>query len=82
VEASELLEPFQWLKTGEPGELTDSARAQIRHEVADVLVCLIRLSDKLNIDLAAAVAEKMNLNRAKYPVEKARGDARKYTEYP
>jgi len=70
VEAAELLEPFQWLK-----------REHVRLEMADVLVYLVRLADKLDVDLAAAVTEKMALNRAKYPADKARGDARKYTEY-
>ena len=55
---------------------------QVRHEMADVLVYLIRLADKLDVDLHAAVLEKMVLNRAKYPADKVRGDARKYDEYP
>src|SRR4051812_48722163 len=81
VEASELLEPFQWLKTGESAELDEATRERIRHEMADVLVYLIRLADKLDVDLDAAVREKMALNREKYPADKARGSVRKYTEY-
>jgi NTP pyrophosphatase (non-canonical NTP hydrolase) len=81
VEAAELLEPFQWLASGEATELTDSKRDQVRHEMADVLIYLIRLADKLDVDLPAAVHEKVSLNRAKYPIEKVRGDARKYNEY-
>ena len=53
-----------------------------RHEMADVLVYLVRLADKLDVDLNAAVRDKMVLNRAKYPADKVRGDARKYSEYP
>jgi len=53
----------------------------VRHEMADVLVYLVRLADKLDVDLFAAVQEKMVLNRAKYPAEQVRGDARKYHEY-
>jgi NTP pyrophosphatase (non-canonical NTP hydrolase) len=79
VEAAELLEPFQWLTTG--AELRDTKREQVRHEMADVLIYLICLADKLNIDLSAAVRDKLALNRAKYPPEKVRGDARKYDEY-
>lgn len=82
VEAAELLEHFQWLKTGERAELGEAKAAQVRHEMADVLVYLIRLADKLDVDLAAAVTEKMVLNRAKYPADKVRGDPRKYNEYP
>ena len=81
VEAAELLEPFQWLATGTANELTDTKLAHVRHEMADVLVYLICLADKLNVDLPAAVRHKLALNRTKYPAEKVRGDARKYDEY-
>jgi dCTP diphosphatase len=82
VEAAELLEHFQWLKDGSAEELGADKVTQVRHEMADVLVYLVRLADKLDIDLQAAVEEKMILNRAKYPADKVRGDARKYHEYP
>lgn len=81
VEAAELLEPFQWLKTGDGEELTSSARTQVRHEMADVFVYLIRLADRLDIDLVSAVREKLEHNKAKYPADRVRGDARKYDEY-
>ena len=81
VEAAELLEHFQWLQTGSKEELNETKFEQVRHEMADVLVYLIRLADKLNVDLSAAVVEKMEINRAKYPADKVRGDARKYSEY-
>jgi NTP pyrophosphatase (non-canonical NTP hydrolase) len=81
VEAAELLEHFQWLQTGQAEELGDGKLEQVRHEMADVLVYLVRLADKLNVDLMAAVQEKMVLNRAKYPADLVRGDARKYHEY-
>ena len=81
VEAAELLEHFQWLKHGQADELGADKLEQVRHEMADVLVYLVRLADKLNVDLMAAVEEKMVLNRAKYPAELVRGDARKYDEY-
>ncbi|CAN7529607.1 nucleotide pyrophosphohydrolase [Variovorax paradoxus] len=81
VEAAELLEHFQWLQTGGKSELNEERLEQIRHEMADVLVYLIRLADKLDVDLAAAVVEKMTINRAKYPADRVRGDARKYSEY-
>jgi len=81
VEAAELLENFQWLNTGNRDELSDARFEQVRHEMADVLVYLIRLADKLDVDLPLAVTEKMALNRIKYPADRVRGDARKYTEY-
>ena len=82
VEAAELLEHFQWLNTGTQEELGADKLVQVRHEMADVLVYLVLLADRLDVDLGAAVEEKMALNRAKYPAEKVRGDARKYHEYP
>jgi NTP pyrophosphatase (non-canonical NTP hydrolase) len=81
VEAAELLEHFQWLQHGRPEELGADKLVEVRHEMADVLVYLVRLADKLDVDLMAAVEEKMVLNRAKYPADKVRGDARKYHEY-
>lgn len=81
VEAAELLEHFQWLQAGRADELGAGKLNEVRHEMADVLVYLVRLADKLDVDLFAAVEEKMVLNRAKYPAELVRGDARKYHEY-
>jgi dCTP diphosphatase len=82
VEAAELLEHFQWLERGDAAELGTAKLEQVRQEMADVLVYLVRLADKLDVDLNAAVRDKMVLNRAKYPADKVRGDARKYSEYP
>jgi NTP pyrophosphatase (non-canonical NTP hydrolase) len=81
VEAAELLEHFQWLQHGRADELGQDKLAEVRHEMADVLVYLVRLADKLDVDLMAAVQEKMVINRAKYPADLVRGDARKYHEY-
>jgi NTP pyrophosphatase (non-canonical NTP hydrolase) len=81
VEAAELLEPFQWLATGDQGELTSRQLTNIRHEMADVLIYLLRLADKFNVELSTAVREKLDLNALKYPVAQVKGDARKYDEY-
>jgi NTP pyrophosphatase (non-canonical NTP hydrolase) len=81
VEASELLEPFQWLNSGVKEELGDRKLNQIRHEMADVLLYLVRLADKLEVDLYQAALEKLELNDKKYPAAMVRGDARKYSEY-
>lgn len=81
VEAAELLEHFQWLKDGRAEELGPDKLQEVRHEMADVLVYLVRLADKLDVDLLGAVQDKMVLNRAKYPADLVRGDARKYYEY-
>ncbi|MFL9897910.1 nucleotide pyrophosphohydrolase [Paraburkholderia fungorum] len=81
VEASELLEPFQWLTSGDKSELDEGKQTAIRHEMADVLLYLVRLADKLDVDLYQACLEKIDINHAKYPAEKVRGDSRKYSDY-
>lgn len=80
VEASELAEIFQWLtETESQTVMQDAGKAkQVRDEVADVLFYLLRLSDRLGIDVEAAFFEKMEQNRAKYPIEKSKGTAAKY----
>lgn len=67
VEAAELLEHFQWLSQEESRNLTPATKAEVAHELADVLIYLTRLADQLDIDLLAAAAEKMILNAQKYP---------------
>lgn len=80
VEAAELLEPFQWLSEEQSRRLTAEQSAAVREEMADVLLYLIRLADKLDVDLAEAAREKIIRNSVRYPVEKVRGSSRKYTE--
>ena len=80
VEAAELLEHFQWLKEGTRPELTVEGLAEVREEMADVLLYLVRLADRLEVDLLSAARDKLELNAQKYPVDKARGSSRKYTE--
>ena len=80
VEAAELLEHFQWLPDLESAALPVETRAKIREELADVLLYLIRLADKLDVDLAAAAVDKMSVNAKKYPIHKARGTSKKYTD--
>jgi dCTP diphosphatase len=81
VEVAELVEHFQWLRTGELDELDERKRDGIRHEMADVLLYLVQLADRTGVDLRAAALEKLRLNGEKYPAEKVKGDARKYDEY-
>ena len=78
VEAAELLEPFQWLTDEQSRSLPPATRAAVEEELADVLLYLVRLADKLDVDLAAAARAKIARNGEKYPVEKARGSSRKY----
>jgi len=78
VEAAELLEPFQWLTDETAGSLPPQTLAAVEEEMADVLLYLVRLADKLDVDLAAAARAKIVRNGEKYPVDKARGSSRKY----
>jgi NTP pyrophosphatase (non-canonical NTP hydrolase) len=80
VEASELMEHFQWLTEEQSKQLGDTKKTDVSHEMADVLIYLIRLADKLDVDLVAAATENIALNAKKYPVEKAKGIMKKYTE--
>jgi len=78
VEAAELLEPFQWLTDEQSLALPPEARAAVEEEMADVLLYLVRLADRLDVDLAAAAHAKIARNGEKYPVDKSRGSSRKY----
>src|SRR6185437_14836933 len=76
VEAAELLEHFQWLTEAQSVELSPEARSRVGQELADVLLYLIRLADKLAHALIACAREKLRGNAEKYPVDKARGSAK------
>ena len=82
VEAGELLEHFQW-RSPSADELRADPRKyeEVRDEVADVFMYAMLLADKLGFDVLAASRAKLAKNRAKYPVEKARGNPKKYTEH-
>ena len=77
-EAGELIEHFQWLTEEQSRNLPPVTRDAVALEMADVLLYLVRLADKLGVDLAAVADRKMALNAAKYPVDEFRGSARKY----
>ena len=80
VEVAELVEHFQWL-TEDQSYIKDPEKVEkIKNEIGDVLIYLTRLSDKLGIDPLAAAKTKMMVNERKYSVDKAKGNAKKYTE--
>lgn len=80
LEASELLEHFQWKTFEESERHAVESKAEIADEVADVAVYLIELCDNLGIDLEFAILSKLQKNAAKYPAAKSRGSAKKYTD--
>jgi dCTP diphosphatase len=79
VEAAELLEPFQWLTAEQSLQLSAEQHEAVRQEIADVLIYLTRLADVLDIDLLEAAADKLAINARKYPVDRAHGNANKYS---
>lgn len=81
IEAAELMEEFHWLTPEQSGQLPPEKLEPVRHEMADVLVYLVLLADKLGIDLIAAAAEKIAINARKYPADSVRGKATKYDKY-
>jgi dCTP diphosphatase len=80
IEAAELLEHFQWGTLEESATIAEEKREEISEEIADVAIYLIELADNLEIDLVEAIHRKIDRNEGKYPVEKSRGTAKKYTE--
>jgi NTP pyrophosphatase (non-canonical NTP hydrolase) len=81
VEAAELVEEFQWLTEEQSRALDAERRERVRLELADVLIYLLRIADKLDVDLLRAADDKIAHNEKKYPVERVRGDSRKYDQY-
>ncbi|MGH9577966.1 MAG: nucleotide pyrophosphohydrolase [Terriglobales bacterium] len=73
AEAGELVEHFQWLTPEEADHLPPATRVEVEHEIADVLIFLVELADRLGVEPLAAAERKLALNEKKYPVEKARG---------
>jgi len=81
VEVAEVVEHFQWLTEEQSRNLPNDKLEEVETELADTLIYLIRLADKLEIDLLAAAQSKIEVNERKYPVGKAKGNAKKYTGF-
>lgn len=80
IESSEVLEHFQWISAEQSSDLAPDVRTRVALELADVLLYLIRLADKLDVNLLDAASQKLQINAQKYPVSKARGSPLKYTD--
>lgn len=81
AEAAELVEHFQWLTEDQSSSLAPEKLKEVEAELADIFIYLLRISDKLGVDLLDAADAKIGLNEQKYPADKVRGSAKKYTEY-
>lgn len=81
IEAAELMEHFQWLSEEQSRNLEPETRSKVEDEVADIFLYTLLMAKRLNMDLAAVATDKMRRNAQKYPAEKVKGSAKKYTEY-
>ena len=80
VEASELVEVFQWLTYEQSNALSNKQMKEVQEEVADVAIYLLRICDVLDINLAGVIKDKIKLNSEKYPVDLSKGNADKYNQ--
>lgn len=80
LESSELLEHFQWRNGKEINDHTLDSKKEIADELSDILYWVLLISNDLDIDLKNALKEKMDKNESKYPIEKSKGNHKKYTE--
>ena len=81
VEAAELLEHFQWLTEQQSASLDTDTLKEVADEIADIQVYLIRLADKLGVDIVSTTLAKIDKNAEKYPADKVRGQSKKYDKY-
>jgi len=81
VEVAEIVEHFQWLTEEQSKNLSKDRLGEVETELADTLIYLVRLADKLGVDLLGAARRKIEVNERKYPVDESKGCARKYTEW-
>ena len=80
VEASELLEVFQWLTDDQSQKLNKDQMTDVEQEVADIAIYLLRICDVMGINIEAVIENKLAINAYKYPVDAARGNATKYNK--
>jgi dCTP diphosphatase len=81
VEAAELAEHFQWVPEERSRELSARKREEVELELADIFIYLIRLADKLGVDLVEAADKKIVINEQRYPAARVRGSSKKYSDY-
>ena len=82
VECSELVEQFQWVTERQSEDMVQDPKSRVKmeEEIADIFIYLLRIATKAGIDIQAATLKKIQKNAEKYPVEKAKGSAKKYDE--
>ncbi len=80
-EVGELLEHFQWLTETQSHDLSMEKKEAVALEMADILIYLLRLGERLEVDVLDAAYRKMAINEQRYPVEKVKGQAKRAAEY-
>tara|TARA_Y100001970_G_C14160233_1_gene818081 strand:- start:1113 stop:1460 length:348 start_codon:yes stop_codon:yes gene_type:complete len=81
VEVAELVEIFQWLNTGDLDEIKSLNKINnVEEEVADIFIYLLRISNKLDLDLEKIIDAKISTNEKKYPIKKSYGTSKKYSD--
>lgn len=81
IEAAELMELFLWCESSASKQCLEDKRTDVEHELADILYWVLNFAAQNNINISQALERKMELNRQKYPVDKAKNSSKKYTEY-
>ncbi|VUD51565.1 hypothetical protein TDB9533_01452 [Thalassocella blandensis] len=81
VETAELMEHFQWLSEEQSRNLNSETLTKVQDELADVFLYSLLLAKRLDIDIYSAALSKMDKNAAKYPADKVRGSAKKFSDY-
>lgn len=81
AECAELVEHFQWLSEEQSKQLEPKKLEAVTHELADILIYLIRIADKLEVNLIEAARIKIEINEQRYPTERVRGSAKRAEEY-
>ncbi len=81
AEAAELVEHFQWLTETQSRHLDTEKHQAVSHELADILIYLIRIADTLEVNIIQAAWEKIAINETRYPADKVKGDARRAEDY-
>ena len=80
-EAGELLEHFQWITEEQSQNLDEDRKEAVALEMADIFIYLVRMAERLDINLLDAAWQKISINEKRYPVEQVKGDARRAEEY-
>lgn len=81
AEAAELVEHFQWLTEDDSKRLSGDKHDEVAMELADIFIFLIRIADKLDVNLAERAWKKIDINESRYPVDKVKGSAKRASEY-